>query len=168
MHRHTLISDWLFPLNRATIITCIMCVLSIGPTSLVAPSSAMRLFYFPDGRNLAKIMCIRYHNNETVARRPRRFGLAPSTGRSQQLPKYNRFVFCVWSHKWISFSMIWSMFRPLLLGCWLLLNIAFNEYDFLEKWPFIVAFLLLIDWKNLRTSIRTVSFQFKHWISQNS
>lgn len=65
-----------------------------------------------------------------------------------------------------NFSMIRSMFRPLLRWL-LLLNIAFNEYDFLEKHGHLL--LLPFDYwliEKMRARSFSFSFQFKHWISQ--
>lgn len=149
-HKHRLISDWLFPFNRATVITCILCVSYL---SSPRPSSAVRLFYFPDGRYFAKIMCIRCYNNETVTRRPLSSVQPLSTIVEAHVNIHN-------------FSMIRSMFRPLLRWL-LLLNIAFNEYDFLEKHGHLL--LLPFDYwliEKMRARSFSFSFQFKHWISQ--
>lgn len=130
------------------------------PSSL-RPTSAMRPFCFSTDGILRKLCVL-----DAITMKRLHGGYSNSP---QPLWKHNRFVF-VWSHKWIyiASTTIWSMFHPLLRWLLLLLNIiAFNEYDFLEKWPFIVgAFWLLIDWKKMRARSFSFSFQFSHWISR--
>lgn len=147
-------STGLFPTGYFHLIEQLLLhVLCVSYLSSPRPSSAVRLFYFPDGRYFAKIMCIRCYNNETVTRRPLSSVQPLSTIVEAHVNIHN-------------FSMIRSMFRPLLRWL-LLLNIAFNEYDFLEKHGHLL--LLPFDYwliEKMRARSFSFSFQFKHWISQ--